>query len=81
MRFLVASIVLLSLLRPTAAEEIRIVTYNIESGSDTQPHLVAETMGSMGRADIWLLQEVAKEDDVFELLNRTGPGRWNYIFS
>jgi len=81
MRAFLLALITLLLNRPCAAEELRIITYNIESGSDTQPHLVAETMGSMGRADIWLLQEVAKESDVFELLNRTGQGRWSYLFS
>lgn len=81
MRLVLLGLLTLSLIRPSTAEEIRIVSYNIESGSDTQPHLVAETMGSLGRADLWLLQEVAKEDDVFALLNRTGGGRWDYLFS
>lgn len=65
----------------TAADEVRIATYNIESGSDTQPHLVAESMAEVGRTDIWLLQEVAREDDLLPLLNRVGTGRWAYLIS
>lgn len=81
MRVLPLILLLFSIPSFAAAEELKIVTYNIESGSDTQPHLVAADMAEVGQADIWLLQEVAREADVFQLLNRTGNGRWNYLLS
>ncbi|MBO9399163.1 endonuclease/exonuclease/phosphatase family protein [Shimia sp. R9_2] len=49
------------------AQDIRIVSYNVESDSDTNVNLVARDIKEIGSADIWGLQEVDGFDAIFKL--------------
>lgn len=81
MRHLICTLIALALIPPSKADVVRIATFNIESGPDTETKLIGETMGTVGEADIWLLQEVATKSDVFHLLDQAGDGNWRFIFS
>lgn len=61
------------------AQDIRIVTYNVESDSDTSTDEVAMDIAEIGGADIWALQEVDGFNAIFplrEAMNSGGRDMW-----
>lgn len=67
--FILALAVLLSPLAAGAAwaQDLRIVTYNVESDSDTTSVEVAKDIREIGSADIWALQEVDGFGSIFPI--------------
>lgn len=53
------------------AADIRIISYNVESDHDTSASEVAKDIREIGPADIWALQEVANQTDMFVLREAT----------
>ncbi len=69
---------------PAQAEEIKIATFNTESGGNTQSVLVAETITSVDGVDIWGLQEVESENALVryrDAARNSGGGNWRYVRS
>lgn len=61
------------------AQDLRIVTYNVESDSDTTSVEVAKDIREIGSADIWALQEVDGFRSIFplrEAMNTDGRDMW-----
>ena len=76
-------IFLLFLVFPAHASEdtLTAITYNIESGPDTDPAVVARKMAQAPSPNIWLLQEAPHEEAVLSIMNWIGGKRWAYVLS
>ena len=62
-----------------SAQEIRVISYNVESDADTNVADVAGDIVEIGAADIWGLQEVESINAMFELrdaMAATGRRMW-----
>ncbi len=71
--------VIFGALIPASAGDIRVVTYNVESDSDTDPKDVAKDIKKIGKADIWALQEVDGSGAMFtlrEAIQNDGQKMW-----
>lgn len=79
---LLATIAMATVLFPGQAAEIRIGTFNTESGPDTLPVKVAETIREVRGVDIWALQEVESPvalERYAEAAKVSGGGRWTWV--
>ena len=81
-RLLASVAIAAAVLCPARAAEIRIGTFNTESGPDTLPVKVAETIREVRGVDLWALQEVEGADALehyAEAAKVSGGGRWTWV--
>ncbi len=78
----IATVLILFLAVSASAEEIKVGTLNTESGSDTQPFMVAQLIRKIGRIDVWAFQEVASVNAAIEYTVAAGAagGRKSYRY-
>ena len=72
--FLCSVLVLLLAAGPVTAVEFSVVTFNVESDDDTDPHKVAEDIARIEPTDLWGLQEVNGQAELAVLVAAIGPG-------
>ena len=71
-----------AVLLPVRAAEVRVGTFNTESGPDTLPVKVAKTIREVRGVDIWALQEVESPvalEHYAEAARISGGGRWTWV--
>ena len=59
---------------PASALEFTVVTFNVESDDDTDPHKVAKDIARIEPTDLWGLQEVNGQAELAVLAAAIGPG-------
>lgn len=61
------------------ADDLKIVTFNVESGNDTEPNIVAEDMQAIPGVDLWGLSEVENQSAANKFLEAAGGSDFGSI--
>ncbi|WP_187153006.1 lamin tail domain-containing protein [Acaryochloris marina] len=61
------------------AEELKVVTFNVESGNDTDPNMVARDMQAIPDVDLWGLSEVENQSAADTFLQAAGDSNFESI--